>query len=279
MKMKIHLTTVVGSYVDVLPHMLNHYRSLGIDSFLVNAHIEQSADPVLDQVIEITGKFGCDLASITVGPWVDGLNSKIYRRTMESRPMDWFILADQDELQVYPRDLRACIEQCEARGYQYIEGAFLDRIAVDGGLPAVEQDRPIEAQFPLGGFISTPILGADPRKIVAAKGRVEIGPGQHHATGQRGCPADQYCIQVHHFKWVAGLVPRLMKRAAFSKRNKESKWKESERFISYHHENNGRIDTTDPRFYISDCAQGYPHWEQAKTMYSLHSEWRNETLR
>ena len=46
----IHLTTAVGGYVKVLPHMLQHYRALGVDSFFVHVNLLDDGDPILDEV-------------------------------------------------------------------------------------------------------------------------------------------------------------------------------------------------------------------------------------
>jgi len=44
--MRIHLVTVVGESAHWLPHMLAHYRGLGIESFLIHAHLSRPDDPV-----------------------------------------------------------------------------------------------------------------------------------------------------------------------------------------------------------------------------------------
>jgi hypothetical protein len=64
---RVHLVTVVGGHVDVLPHMLEHYRSQGVESFFVNLHLAGEDDPVRGVVEQITQRFGCGIASVTVG--------------------------------------------------------------------------------------------------------------------------------------------------------------------------------------------------------------------
>jgi hypothetical protein len=53
------------------------------------------------------------------------------------------VLADQDELQVYPGDIFKLIERCKSRGYDYIMGCFVDRVSVSGSFPGVDADRSI----------------------------------------------------------------------------------------------------------------------------------------
>jgi hypothetical protein len=271
---QVHLTTVVGSYVKVLPHMLAHYRDLGVTSFFVNIHSYATPDPVLEEVKQITREFGCDIASLTVGDW-QREQAGIYARSRRRYPNDWYILADQDELQVYPRDLLSIINECDSKGYDYISGAFVDRISADGTFPDVEYGRPLWSQFPLGGFISYPMLGADPRKVVAAKGYVDLTAGQHIALNGQACPIEEYYVQVHHFKYVKNLVDRLAARAQLLRQQNLPQWVESQRFVSYYNAHGGRIDIKDPRFMITDCDHEYKYWSYIVRMMMLFRDKTN----
>jgi hypothetical protein len=257
----IHLITLAGAHVDVLPHMLEHYRSLGIESFFVNLNLSHEQDPVREQVAEITRRFGCGIAGITIGDW-HLLQQQVYLEQRELYPSDWFILADQDELQIYPADLADVIADCGS--WDYIRGCFVDRIARDGGFPEVDAARPVWDQFPLGGFITALIGGGDPRKVVAVKGALPIRKGNHHAYEGRPCPSRQYYIPVHHFKWTANVAGRLEARAEAMKRHGTLEWTESARFVEYHRAAGGRIRVEDPKLLIAECAPDYPHWEKIK---------------
>lgn len=261
--MDIHLTTVAGSFVRVLPHMLNHYRELGITSFFVNVHLSHDRDVILEEAQEITNRFGCGIASVVVGDWQSN-QVEMYARFRRQYPNDWFILADQDELQVYPHDLIEIIKECDRKGYDYINGCFVDRISADGGFPEVEQNRDVWSQFPLGGFVSYPMLRADPRKVVAAKGHVKLVGGQHYALSGISCPLGEYFIQVHHFKWVKDLVSRLARRAQILKDSNVPHWAESERFVSYFEKHGGRIDINDPLFGLTNCERDYKYWNDIR---------------
>jgi len=107
----IHLVTVVGGKIEALPHMLEHYRSLGIESFFVNLHLSSADDPAREQVEKITRSFGCGIASVTVGNWQLVLQ-ELYLKPREQYPSDWFLLADQDEFQVYPAPLDDVMRAC-----------------------------------------------------------------------------------------------------------------------------------------------------------------------
>ena len=263
--MRIHLVTVVGGYLQALPAMLRHYRNLGVESFFVNVHLRNESDPVLEQVRAMTAEFGCGIASSTVGPW-QFVQQELYARQRELYPTDWFVLADQDELQQYPAGLAETLADCEQAGYDHVRGCFVDRIARDGALRPVDPEAPLEHQFPLGAFLSFPVLNADPRKVVAVKGPVVIQKGQHHALEGTACPARRHFIQVHHFKWVDGLVERLSKRAAELHAQGVPHWTESARFVQYFEKSGGRFPLADPRLLVGECAPEYLHWNAVKEM-------------
>lgn len=264
--MNVHLVTVVGGYADVLPHMLAHYRALGIESFFVHAHGRDANDAVIEQVAQITREFGLTPASITAGQWLHSTNRELYNRTLRARPQDWFVIADQDELQVYPRELPSLLERCELQGYDYIEGCFLDRFARDGSFPAVSPNESIWRQFPLAGYVSAPVLQANPNKIVAAKGAVELGAGQHYAFSGRACPPEQLYVPVHHFKWVAGILERLEQRAEFRRKHGDRYWEESQRFVDYCRAHEGKLNTADAAFHLAEALPEYAQWEEVKRL-------------
>ena len=264
--MNVHLVTVVGGCVDVLPHMLAHYRALGIESFFIHAQVPDPHDPLLDRIEEMTRDAGCTIASIAAGAWRHDTNRELYQRTRQGRPDDWFLIADQDELQVYPRELPRILEDCDQSGYEYIEGCFLDRFARDGSFPPVSPAPSLWQQFPLAGFVSAPLLRANPNKIVAAKGRVQLGSGQHFALSGCGCPNEELYIPVHHFKWVAGIVDHLERRAHFRRERGDRYWEESQRFVDYCRAHDGRLDVADPSFHLAEALPQYPHWDEVKQL-------------
>jgi hypothetical protein len=258
--MNVHLVTVVGSYIDVLPHMLGHYKQLGVQSLIIHLHTSSCHDELIEKARSIVKMYDTDLASITVIPWSENINPLLYRMSQMKAPTDWFVLADQDELQRYPDTLFDALRYCEEKGYDYLEGAFVDRLSADGTLRPVTADESIWEQFPLGGCISGAVLGAVINKVVAAKGHVRIARGQHHAYSGRRCPPSELYIPVHHFKWVEGLIARLKARVEIYKRLDEQLWMESARFIEYY-ERKHRIDLADTRLLVGSCSPEYEHWE------------------
>jgi hypothetical protein len=263
-KTKIHLVTVVGSDVEFLPHMLAHYVDFGFDSLLVNVHLDSYGDALFDRVRKITDKFNGEIWSVFVGKWLQSVNPFLYAHTLRQKPHDWFVLADLDELQVYPEDLRSFFFKMDQSGFDFVEGCIVDRIARDGSLPKLVNDKTIWEQFPLAGLITYPILKANILKVVAAKGFVRLAPGQHSALNGRGCPREQMFIPVHHFKWQEGLVERLQKRVELYKLYGEPIWPESQKFLDYYEQHYGKVDVADPNFFLAESTRKYPLWGVVK---------------
>lgn len=261
--MPIHLVTVVGGYVKVLPYLLEHYRALGVESFFVNAHLSYEGDPVLEEIRDITTRFGCGIASVTVGDW-QSVQRDLYQRQRRTYPKDWFILADHDELALWPFGLGETIAHCDDLGYDLVRGCLIDRIARDGRFPTLLELQPIQPQFPLGAFFSNPALGADPRKVVAVRGDVPLQKGQHHALGGRACPARDHYLEVHHFKWHSEVHQRLAARAQSLRSLGYGHWVESGRFAEYYRLTNGQITMEDPHIMIGECNPNYEHFERVK---------------
>lgn len=262
--MRTHLITTVGGHVDVLPHMLAHYQSLGIESFFVNLHLKNQSDPVREQVETITREFGSGIACIAVGDWQMAL-MEAYLTPRELYPSDWFVLADQDELQVYPGSLPDVFADCQGHGWDYVRGMFVDRLARDGGFPPVLPGS-IWEQFPMGAFFSARVLHAEPRKVVAVHGPVPLAKGQHRALEGRPAPSREYYVPVHHFKWTEGVAGRLETRAAQLREQGFSQWAESAYFLEYLRQTGGRVNLADPNLFIAECKPEYPHWEAVKKL-------------
>jgi len=262
--MKIHLVTVVGSNVELLPHMLAHYAAFGFDSLVVNAHLESHDDPLFMKIQAIGREFGAEVCSVFIGKWLQSVNPFLYAHTQRQKPGDWFVLADVDEFQIYPEGIRPFFARMDRRGFDFVEGCMIDRVARDGGFPEIKSDEAIWKQFPLAGLVTYPILKGNILKVVAARGFVKLAPGQHSTLGGNRPPRDEVYIPVHHFKWWKGVVERLRKRVELYKLYKEPIWLESQRFLDYYERHNGKIDVLDPSFFLAESTTDYPLWGVVK---------------
>jgi hypothetical protein len=256
----IHLNTLVGgrSVATLLP-MLEHYQRLGVESYLINVHLSERNDPILEEVRAITRHFGVPISSVFTGNWLEVLR-RVYRESRQSYPDDWHILADQDEFQVYPMKLPELETMCNEKKYDYVCGCWVDRFAASGAFLQVDSSRSIWEQFPIGAFLSYPIAAADPRKVVFARSNVDVCVGQHFAWNGRGCPIDEVFVQVHHFKWVNGIIAELERRALLLKQSGYKFNVESTRFVKFFKENGGLANLKDRRILTAECGEDYIHW-------------------
>jgi hypothetical protein len=145
-----------------------------------------------------------------------------------------------------------------------VRGCLIDRIARDGTFPPLREAESLAAQFRLGAFFSNPVLGADPRKVVAVKGALPIEKGQHHAIGGRACPSREHYLEVHHFRWPAGVERRLADRAVELREQGHGHWIESARFAQYHSVTAGRITMEDPNLLVGEACPSFEHWDRVK---------------
>ena len=264
----INLCSVVGSYVGVLPHMLRHYRELGVDRIMLATQCDRDNPSIVDEIRKIAREFDAVITIDYRGPWHEDVNARLLTEIRRSSPRDWFILSDQDELQSYPTGIQDVVSFAEARHADYIEGALLDRVSESGELISVSPTQPIGSQFPWVGFFAYAAFGSFPKKVVAAKGYVDVTHGQHSALNGFRLNHEVAFIQIHHFKWVEGLVGRLATRASHYR---SGDWKlvhpdsvlESEKAVQLLSEPGVRLDRSNPGYLFARASlqfDDYPHW-------------------
>jgi len=220
----LNLVTVVGENTHILPHMLKHYEGL-VDKVHVVVYRQSKNDGILEEV-EKLGIEPFDVYTDDKYNW--NTVTHIYNGVKKTKPNEWWIVSDDDELQVYPRDVRDIVEECEKYGYDFVTGGFLDRIGTNGTFPKVTRDTNIHKAFPLAGFFRYPMSGACPNKVTLMKGHQEITSGQHYAkftngtnswgyTHPKRMPFQDCFVQVHHFKWDQTCIERIKKVADVKK--------------------------------------------------------------
>lgn len=220
----LNLVTVVGENTHILPHMLKHYEGV-VDEFHVIVYRQSEDDGILEEV-EKLGIEPCLIYTSEKYNWETV--TYLYNLVKKTKPDEWWIVCDDDELQVYPRPIKDIINECEKYGYDFVTGGFLDRIGTNGTFPKVTRETNIHEAFPYAGFFRYPMSGACPNKVTLMKGYQEITPGQHYAKFQDGTnswgtehskrmPINDCFVQVHHFKWDETCVDRIKKVADVKK--------------------------------------------------------------
>ena len=222
MNKKIRLVTVTGSRTDTLWHVLNHYKDLVDEMYVVVYEWEGSS--TYNEVLKIIKQF--DKAKIVERVTKEKFNweyvTQLYNETKMLFPNDWWVVSDDDEFHIYSKPLNQIISECERNGWDLVRGGFIDRIGQTGDFPKINKKENIFEQFPVAGFFRYPMSGACPNKVCIMKGYIEITPGQHYAKidGQTTwrwqgwnhpliAPIDDYNVQVHHFKWDLTCVERI----------------------------------------------------------------------
>lgn len=220
----LNLVTVVGENTHILPHMLKHYEDM-VDNVYVAVY-RQSED---DGIVEEVRALGIEPYFVYTEPKYNWERvTEIYNSIKNTKPNDWWIVSDDDELQVYPRHVQDIVIECERYGYDFVTGGFLDRIGTNGTFPKVTRDTDIHKAFPYAGFFRYPMSGACPNKVTLMKGHQYITPGQHYAYFQDGTnswgrehpkryPVREVFTQVHHFKWDDTCMERIKRVADVKK--------------------------------------------------------------
>ncbi len=270
---KVRLVTVTGSRTNTLWHMLNHYKHI-VDEIYVVVY-EWEGMSILNEVGEILKNF--PTAKVVRVEKKEKFNweyvTQLYNETKALHPDDWWVVSDDDELHVYSMPLPFMIEDCEENGWDIVRGGFIDRIGTFGSFPEILPYKNIFDQFPLAGFFRYPLSGACPNKVCVMKGYVEITSGQHYAKvngetlwgpqteNKLIAPIDKYNAQVHHFKWDSTCVERIKAVADIRKDYAYS----SEYLKMYQaiRRNNFEIDIANSEFGMEYIQQGeYSKWSE-----------------
>lgn len=258
--MKPKLVTVTGHRTNTLYHQLKHYKDIVSDIFVVVYENAESQKYLKEEIEEITKEFGIEIHSVKSHRPFDWQEvTRLYNKTKMLFPNDWWIIADDDELQIYSDKVENIIKDCEENGYEFITGGFVDRIGIDGEFLPITKETDIFEQFPMAGFFRWPLSGACPNKVTLAKGKIEVTNGQHYAKilGEdtwrwRGWnhplryPVEKNFTQVHHFKWDKTVLQRLQDVAKVGQVYAYSE--EYKQMYEAIKSNNFKIDIYDERF-------------------------------
>jgi len=271
----LNLVTVVGQNIHMLPHMLKHYENM-VDKFYVVVYQQHENDGIVNDIKEL----GIEPYMVITEPKYNWNKvTEIYNTVKKTKPNDWWIVSDDDELQVYPYDINDIIIECEKNNYNFVTGGFLDRIGDDGTFPKVSIDSDIHKLFPYAGFFRYPMSKACPNKVTLMKGFQEVTPGQHYAKFETGnswgdyhinrMPIEDVFVQVHHFKWDSTCKERI-KDVSNTKLDYTFHW-EYEKLYNRLERENWNIDINNHKFFIEKLDNLH------NIEYDDYSEWN--TLR
>lgn len=272
----LNLVTVVGENTHILPHMLKHYENK-VDNIFVVVYRQKDNDTILEEVEEL----GIKPFWVVTEPKYNWQRvTDIYNTVKLKHPNDWWIVSDDDELQVYPRPIEEIIKAAEKGNYTFATGGFLDRIGPDGSFPVVDRSSDLHRDFPLAGFFRYPMSGACPNKVTLMKGHQKITSGQHYALFEDGknswgrehpkrLPIQESFTQVHHFKWDSTCIRRIKKVA-----NIKQEYSYSDEYQKMYDEikkSDWKININNPDFLVEKLTnfsyidyKDYPHWDKLR---------------
>lgn len=221
--MKPKLVTVTGYRTNTLRQMLSHYKKDVSEIHLVN-YYSTNADnkKSFEEAREIAEEFGCVYHERKEKVFNWEAVTSFYNEIKSIYPNDWWVVSDDDELQLYWDDIGSIIEECENNGWEFVTGGFIDKIGENGDFPIVNGDTDLWEAFPISSFFRYPLSGACPNKVTLMKGKIQLTSGQHYALieGQTTWrwngwnhplryPIQRGFTQVHHFKWDSTCADRI----------------------------------------------------------------------
>ena len=249
----LNLVTVVGRNTHILPHMLKHYEGM-VDKIYVGVYRQHENDGILEEVREL----GIEPFMVVTEPKYNWNKvTEMYNTIKRTKPNEWWIVSDDDELQVYPYDIRDIIKECEENNFTFVTGGFLDRLGEGGTFPIVERDSDIHKLFPYAGFFRYPMSNACPNKVTLMLGSQDVTSGQHYADfgynknswgrwHRKRMPIDIVFTQVHHFKWDSTCKDRIKEVA--DTRIEYSWFWEYEKLYEELEKSNWVVDINKPEF-------------------------------
>jgi hypothetical protein len=270
---KINLVTVVGHNITMLSHMLNHYKDI-VDDVYVVVYRQSENDNILKEITDL----GITPYMVVTEPKFNWERvTDLYNQVKSTKPNEWWIVSDDDEFHIYPKPLKEMISECEENGWEFITGGFLDRIGNEGTFPKIGSQTNIWNAFPLAGFFRYPMSGACPNKVCVMKGSVNVTPGQHYVDFGDGTNSwgkynikhskrypigrGEGLVQVHHFKWDSTVLERL--KEVSETKELYSYWEEYLKMYKAIEINDWKIDVNNPEFKLEQM-QTNNHWDYSK---------------
>ena len=135
----MNFVTVCGHNTAMLNHLLIYYKPY-IENFYVNIYETHSKDPIIEQANSICAELGITPYKIWIGkPFDWDKVTDIYNETIASKKDEWWIIADDDQFQIYSKPINEIIQECEDHGWEFVRGVFIDRIGEDSSFPEMKK--------------------------------------------------------------------------------------------------------------------------------------------
>jgi hypothetical protein len=245
------LISVVGPVAPkMFAEFVAHYRSQGVGDILIAFHFTEHASRDRQaELLECCDRLVGRPVLVSTGPWHEHIHGDLRDHLRRRAGTGWHVLADVDEFHAYPRPPGELVAEAEDRGSGQVGGVLFDRVSADGALVDWAPEKGLDASYPLGGFLTSRLLGGNPRKVVLAHSSLPLILGSHYSPA--GPPDNDPLVPVHHFKWTDAVLPDLRRRV--TEHSSGAWWEvtpsirtEAAALLEHLSNNGGRIDVTDP---------------------------------
>ncbi|MGH1478400.1 MAG: glycosyltransferase [Geminicoccales bacterium] len=236
---------------DILPPFLSHYRSLGVDGFLLALHgdwPERSLD-------WLTRQDDVAIWDLLSDPYEDAYRRSILNLMAERFRGQWVLLADADEFLELPYPtLKSTIQALNVLGLDYLPAFLLQRMSEDGKLRPLDPSCTMNEQFSYYNFglcedmgVASPVWKTK-YPISRVGDKFSIDRGNHWPPNPVSLAHLPIRAIVHHLKWRAALT------GAFeAERGPSSNSDEMSCFKQWLDSHDGRLPMTHARAYSREA--------------------------
>ena len=103
-------------------HMLEYYQQFVEEkNIFIVVYRQHENDGILEQIEEL----GITPYKVVTEPkfhWEKV--TELYNEVKMTKPYDWWIVSDDDEIQIYPKPIYEMIDECETLGFEFITVDF-----------------------------------------------------------------------------------------------------------------------------------------------------------
>lgn len=201
----MRLITVIYDDLNILPHFLRHYTSLGVKQFIAGVYIDRG---LMDATRKIARHYNVEFVPI-LGAYaaVKDIQFAFRMAKEQIRRDEWWVVADVDEFHEFPGPLPQIVKELDSANALFLCGDLIERIAADGACPPLDQKKPIWDQFPAAAAIRR-LTRTCPTKVMLVRGHHRFRGG-HHSPEPRHRHKAVWKGHVHHFKWHGRAIDRL----------------------------------------------------------------------
>ena len=195
--MRIKLISCISLDYDevLLPHFMDHYSKLDIDSFHLILHSNKDFD---------LKKYNYLNVNLKLDKWVgifDGVTkTNKFNNIIKESKEEYILLADVDEFQIWNINLKEAIKK-----YKAVWGTLRDRESKDKELIEVTSEE-LNKQFPL--ITKRTNWGSLDKPCLFPSSDYLLGP--HNLKTYTNPHKD--LIDIDHYRWIKGRVEKMIER-------------------------------------------------------------------